>query len=298
MPIRLIYNPKAGNGKATRILQQIAPYLSKYHVEVTATQYPGQATELAREVAHDPAMTVVSLGGDGTHHEVVNGILPLGQAAFAVIPAGTGNDFVRILDYPPSLPQQVEAAFLGGIRHIDVGMVGDRYFLTVAGIGFDAEVAGWVNRQRHKSGSLIFIKGVLLNVLRFRSQILQVVWDQGQLSAATFLVAAGNTPYYGRGLQICPEANPCDGTLAITWIDRVAPLSVLPLLARVMHGTHISRPQVRSFQTQQLEVSGPPQLWVHADGELLGHLPVTIRVVPKALAVRWGTLATPEVHHE
>lgn len=289
MPARLIYNPVAGNGSGLHTYQRIVPYLEAHGVEAVATKYAGHATELAREVAGDPTMTVISLGGDGTHHEVINGLLPQGHATFAVIPAGTGNDFVRILGYPPTLREQLDLALHGDVRRIDVGRVAHHYYLTVAGVGFDAEVANWVNHHPKRQGSTwTFLKGILVTLLKFRPQPIEVISENGRKTAHTFMIAAGNTAYYAGGMRICPDADPSDGQLAVIWIGKVAPWAIFPLLLRVFRGTHITRPQVETFQSRFVTVNGPSRLWVHADGELVSQLPVSIEVVPQALTVRCG----------
>lgn len=296
MGCRLIFNPVAGNGKAERVFKVIRPLLEAKAVEVVRTRHPGHATELAREVAHDRTMSVISLGGDGTHHEVVNGLLPEGQAVFSVIPAGTGNDFVRILRYPAALLDQAQVALSGPAYPFDVGRIGPRYFLTVAGAGFDAEVAGWVNRRSKRgNGTLVFVRGILYNLLRFRSQPMSLRSPEESHQDLTFMVAVGNTRCYAGGMKICPDADPQDGMLSVVWIRGITPLGVLPLLARVFRGTHVHRPQVHSFRTAQLLIEGPDHLWVHADGELVGHLPVTVECVPAALRIRVGADWLPSV---
>ncbi len=289
MAARIIFNPTAGNGKAVKILDAIRPFLEETGAEIITTEGPGHATDLAREVAGQEDMTVVSLGGDGTHHEVVNGLMPGGLATFAVIPAGTGNDFVRMLNYPKSPEDIARIALHGEVRWFDVGQMGDKYFLTVAGAGFDAEVAGWVNkRKKQGNGSWVFIRGILYNAIGYRPQPMTVTLQESSRSQNTFMIAVGNTSYYAGGMKICPEADPHDGEFQVVWIESIAPWGVLPLLARVFRGTHVNRRVVKTFPATELTVEGPPHLWVHADGELMGHLPVTFKTVAKGLRVRVG----------
>ena len=301
MAARIIYNPTAGNGKAVRVLEQIKPYLEKCDVEIIQTEGPGHATLLAREVADIEDLTVISLGGDGTHHEVVNGLMPAGKAIFSVIPAGTGNDFVRMLHYPQSPGQMVELAIKGPYRWFDLGHIDgqyEQYFLTVAGAGFDAEVAGWVNkRKKQGNGTWVFIRGVLYNAFGYRPQPMTIVSPDATRSQNTFMIAVGNTQYYAGGMKICPEADPHDGTFQIVWIESISPWQVFPLLARVFRGNHVHRKVVSTFPASTLRVEGPKELWVHADGELVGHLPVSIRTVPKAIRIRLGIIASQEQDH-
>lgn len=271
------------------IYEQLKPQLQEAHVDIVITERPGHASLLAREVAERPDMTVISLGGDGTHHEVINGLLPAGQATFAVIPAGTGNDFVRMLHYPTRPADMLAIALNGPTRRLDIGLVADQYFLTVSGVGFDAEVANWVNqRSKQGNGTWVFIRGVLKNMLRYRPQPLTVSGEHGSGMQKTFLLAVGNTTFYAGGMKICPDANPEDGLFQVVWVQDIAPFAVLPLLVRVFNGSHIHHPRVKTLSVSELSVEGPEHLWVHADGELIGHLPVTFRTVPKAIRVRVG----------
>lgn len=289
MAARIIFNPAAGDGKAARIFEMIQPYINEAEIEVVRTEYPGHATLLAQEVKDRQDMTVISLGGDGTHHEVVNGLLPDAQATFGVIPAGTGNDFVRMLRYPDSPVDILPVVLHGPTEYFDVGRLNERYFLTVSGVGFDAEVAGWVNsRTKQGNGTWVFLRGVFRNLLHFRSQPITVSLDGTQRTEKTFMIAVGNTKFYGGGMKISPEASPHDGQFHVIWIGDISPLQVLPLLGKVFKGTHVTHPAVKTFQASHLSIDGPSHLWVHADGEVLGHLPITLETVPQALRVRVG----------
>lgn len=260
-------------------------------MEVFRTERPGHATEIARHLAGEDGATVISMGGDGTHHEVINGLMPSPRAAFAVLPAGTGNDFVRILNYPTEPEAMLAVALSGALRTLDLGRVNDAYFLTVAGVGFDAEVANWVNgHKKSGSGQAVFIRAIVKNLFHYRAQPLRIGLEDREEVGETFMVAAANTAFYAGGLQICPHADPADGRLAVVWIGHLSRIQVLPMLARVMRGSHLGRPQVRHYQSDRLTVSGPESLWVHADGELIGHLPVTIQVIRSAIRVRSGPL--------
>ncbi len=296
MAARIIYNPTAGNGKAVKVLEKVRPYLEKFDVEIIETEGPGHATLLAREISDIDDMAVISLGGDGTHHEVINGLMPAGKAIFSVIPAGTGNDFVRMLHYPETVSQVVEVALKGPYRWFDLGHIDGQYgqyFLTVAGAGFDAEVAGWVNqRKKQGNGTWVFIRGILYNAFGYRPQPMTLVSPGVNRSQNTFMIVIGNTQYYAGGMKICPEADPHDGAFQIVWVESISPWQVFPLLARVFRGNHVHRKVVTTFSAETLKVEGPKELWVHADGELVGHLPVSIRTVPKAIRVRLGSVAS------
>lgn len=289
MTARLILNPTAGNGKAQKLFDAISPYLAQEEVEVVRTTHAGHATELAREVSDQDDLTVISLGGDGTHHEVINGLMPAAKAIFAVLPAGTGNDFVRLLSYPKTPRDMLETALRGREMRLDIGQVNSEYFLTVSGVGFDAEVAGWVNQHdKHGNGTWIFVRGILRHLVRYQSADMTVQRDSVTQSEKTFLLAVGNSPYYAGGMQICPGAQADDGLFHVVWVHDLPRPSVLPLLVRVFRGTHINHRAVQSFVAERLFVDGPAHMLVHADGEIVGHLPVTFTILPQAIRVRRG----------
>lgn len=288
MAARIILNPIAGNGKAQQLFDNIRASIPQ-DVEVVTTRGPGHATELAREVAGQDNMTVISLGGDGTHHEVINGLMPEGKAIFAVLPAGTGNDFVRTLSYPKAPEEMLKVALNGAAVPIDIGQVNDQYFLTVSGVGFDAEVAGWVNQHgKSGNGTWVFIRAILRHLARYQSATMTVNVEGAYRSEKTFLIACGITPYYAGGMKVCPEAVVDDGLFHVVWVKDLPRIGVLPLLAKVFRGTHITHPVVKSFQAEALTVDGPASMLVHADGEIVGHLPVTFTVLKKAIRVRMG----------
>ena len=288
MAYRLIYNPVAGGGRAKAIVESLAPQLATVeNLEVMMTRYRGHARELAAQVASRPDQVVISVGGDGTHHEIANGLLPAGNATMAVIPAGSGNDFAAGIGIPADLQAAMAVALGSHAVRVDVGQVEQEYFLTVVGAGFDAEVAGLINTHPHGgSGKFVYLQGILQTLFRYRPQVLKIT-EGGQVTERpTLLIAAGNTSRYGGGIKICPEANPHDGTLQVVWVGGLPPLAVLPLLAKAYGGHHVKDPVVHTFQSHELLIEGPEALYVHADGELIGHLPVTIRAVPHALSIR------------
>lgn len=297
MPYRVIYNPAAGGGRSRRVLDALMPELAAHpDLEVMATRERGHATELARQVRDREDMVVISLGGDGTHHEVANGLLPNSRAAMSVISAGSGNDFASGVGLPADPSAALAVSFHGVTQALDVGQVGSEYFLTVVGAGFDAEVAGRVNRQARGQGSgkMLYLRGILATLLTYRSDVFQLDLNQtGQAvrERPTLMLAAGNLPRYGGGIRICPEADPHDGLLQVVWIGSLSKLGTLRLLSQAYSGRHVGNPVVETFQAASFRLTGPPRLFVHADGELVGHLPVSVRSLPGALPLKMPVTA-------
>jgi diacylglycerol kinase (ATP) len=295
MPYRVIYNPAAGGGRAQRLMDRLAESLARVpDLEVTATRAPRHATELARAVADRPDTVVISVGGDGTHHEVLNGLMPTAQAQLAVVPAGSGNDFAGSIGIPHDPEAALAIALRGTPVPVDIGVVelGEHveYFLTVVGAGFDAEVAGLLNARPRgaRSGPLLYVRGILETLFRYRSEALTVTVGTRRETRPTLMVAAGNAPRYAGGIRICPGADMHDGQLQVVWIRGMSRLKILPLLAKAYRGAHVTDPAVEAFSTEALAIEGPERLFVHADGEILGHLPIRVHVLSQALRVRQG----------
>ncbi len=288
MATRLIYNPVAGGGRARTIVDRLAPELARIpDLEVLATRAPGHARELSRAVRDRPDCLVISVGGDGTHHEVANGLLPDPKAHMGVIAAGSGNDFAGYLGLPKDPAAALRAALESPARAIDVGRVNDEYFLTVVGAGFDAEVAAYINeRPKAKNGQLAYLGAILTMLTRYECKPLSVAVDGEPRSRSTLLLACGNTSRYAGGIKICPTATPFDGHLDVVWVGGLPRLRILGLLVGAYSGAHVRNPVVETFPATRLRVDGPAGYHVHADGELVAELPITIECVPGALSVR------------
>jgi diacylglycerol kinase (ATP) len=257
-----IINPVAGGGRGRRAQAAIRESLGPRaidDVEFAFTERPGHAVELARDGAASGFDPVVAVGGDGTVHEVANGLLRFAGAIprLAVVPIGTGNDFARSVGIPSDTRAAAAVAGeeTGTARTVDVGRCGDRYFVVLAATGFAARVAKAVNAAPSwsKVGALPFVFHTLREVVTNRNVELTITLDgTDTIRQPTFMVYVSNCRYSGGGMQLSPEAQPDDGLL-----DRA----------------------------RTVRVDGPPDVQVQADGEVIGSLPMEIAVVPRALRV-------------
>jgi len=292
--ITAIINPIAGGGKGVRLWPVICDLLQREGLEfsMVTSEAPLHAAELAREAVMRGSQLVVAIGGDGTVHEVANGLLLArqegrGEAALGIIPVGTANDFASALSIPLSAPEATRFLASGHRRAIDAGIVNSRYFIMVAGVGFDAEVVREVNRWRWRaSGTIPYLLGVLKTLVGFSPTEVTFTVDGQVHHQQVFLVAVGNSYRYGGGMKICPGAALDDGLLDVVVAGDIGRLETLALLPRAYRGTHISTRKVQVFRAREAAVTGAARsLAVHADGELVGEVPVTFRILPKALQV-------------
>ncbi len=289
----LLVNPVAGHGRSRRAARaaKAAVEAAWGRVEAVETTGPGHATALAREAAETPVTRILVVGGDGTVHEAANGILRAGTATpppLAVIPAGTGNDFAKLVRTAGHQPDRaVRRLARGAIRRLDVGQAWDEYFVNSIGIGFDAEVARLVNQSRRGRGLALYLWAVAQVIRRYRPFEAHVVADDRSFTDRMLLLEVGNGPVVGGGFRLTPSAVPDDGILDVCAIGHQSVAGILSKLPLAVLGRHGGLRAVRSFRTTRLAVQG-------GDGVLLAQLDgevracsdrVEIRIVPAALPV-------------
>jgi diacylglycerol kinase (ATP) len=273
-----IVNPAAGNGRAARTWAAVERELAALRPELALTESPGHATAIARRACADGFTHLLAVGGDGTLHEVINGIDRPG-VALAVVPAGTANDFAR----SARIPFRPEAAVRGlghdRRRTIDVGTVHGRRYLNVAGAGFDAEVARLINAgPRRARGALPYVATAVALAFRYRAAELELDLDGRRLRRRCLLVAVGNAAAYGGGMRICPDAVLDDGLLDVCIVGELAPAKILAILPTVFFARHVRHPAVEYVRARAVTITGPGACAVHADGEVSGTLPAHFRL--------------------
>jgi diacylglycerol kinase (ATP) len=289
----IIYNPTAGRGRGQRVAREVGAMLESAgrDCRLAATTAKGDAKRLAVDAASKAEGTcVVACGGDGTVQEVANGILSAGpdRAILGLAPAGRCNDFARALRIKTNPEAIVKTLTSGTLRRVDLGRIGERYFCTIAALGFDAAVTRYVNDMRAPiRGTLAYIYGTLCVLRRYRTPEVRLEGDFGVYEGPVFFAASGNTACYGGSMRVCPDADPHDGVLDICLVKQIRRLQVLRLLPQAMSGTHVCRPEVQLVRTQRLTATAldGSDVEVWADGERVGTCPVTIECVPDAISV-------------
>jgi len=286
-----VVNPVAGRGRAVRAWPRLRDRLvsAGWRVEEVRSEAPGHAVELAAQGARSGADVVLAVGGDGTANEVSNGLArcgALGSVALGVVPLGTANDFAACLGMPLDAGRAVEVLLSGRRRRVDLGRVNNRWFVNVAGVGFDAEVARWVNlRRRWVRGTTMYVAGIFRTLVRYRPTEVDVWLDGVPWSARAFLVAVGNAPAYAGGVRMCPDARPDDGELEVVRIGDIRKLEAFRMLLLLYRGAHLGHPKVARAAAREVVVDASIPLAVHADGEPVGTTPARFRVQPGALEV-------------
>ncbi|UVS79044.1 diacylglycerol kinase family protein [Actinokineospora sp. UTMC 2448] len=291
MRVALAVHPASGHGAAGRVTNAVAGKLravvDDLAVVSAASVEESRALMLrARDAGLD---LVVVLGGDGSAHQGVQFCAEHG-VALAVVPAGTGNDLVRALGGPTeslkAADALVEALGRGAARKLDLGRVdGGPWFATVLCAGFDSAVNERVNRMRWPHGRRRYDLAILAEMAALRPKRLVVDTDDGRMELDAVLVALGNTPYYGGGIPVCPDADPADGLLDVTVVGRASRLDLLRILPGLRTGRHVDHPAVRTLRARRVSLGGDNDWIAYADGERIRPLPATVECVPGALTV-------------
>lgn len=290
-----VVNPAAGRGKARRTWQAIAPLAADHGATVHFTEGPGHGTDLARRAADAGYDRVVAVGGDGTVSEVVNGLMGTGSA-LGIIPSGTGNDLCRTLRIPFRAADAAEHALSGATRPIDVGEIeGGRYFINIAGVGFDAEVSRAVNAfPKYLGGTVPYVLGILKTLWRFHPAPMEIDVDGQRYDRKVFLMAVGIAQVYGGGMRMLPDASIDDGLLDICIGGDLGRAEILKLVPKLYSAGHVGHPKIEFARGKRVTVRSPVPVAVHADGDLIGELPKTFLIHPGALSVVSGGPPEPQ----
>jgi len=300
----IVVNPNSAGGKTRRawpaLEAEIRAALRDPHV--LFTERPGHATELARSALRRGADLVIAMGGDGTTHEVVNGFFDGTEpvrpgAAFAVLPAGTGGDFLRTTGTPRSPREAARAIALAAPRSIDAarltyttrdGQTALRHFVNVASFGVGGLVDSYVNRSAKRlGGKLTFLLASLHATLVYENQRCRVRCDGGPPEERrVYSMAIANGRYFGGGMMIAPDAQLDDGRFDVVDLGDVSLFTLLRHNQKIYRGTHVRLPHVtvrRAARVFAEPVDPGADVLLDVDGEGEGKLPATFEILPGAL---------------
>ena len=294
----LVVNPSARGLPPLRRIQEAADWLRTrgWDVALETTAAPGEATHLARRAASGGHSVVVACGGDGTIHEVVNGLAG-SEAVLAVIPGGTANVWAKDARLPRAPLEAARIIDGGRCRRIDLGLIEwegrsgrkaeSRYFLLMVGVGLDAHVVARVSQSwKRRLGAAAYVLTGAREALFYHSQPIELELDgRERLNLRLGWMLAGNTRCYGGVTRIANRALADDGLLEILAFSGYNLLRATGYGLAMLTGRHHGAPGVTYRQAAEVEVAGPSSLPVQADGEFVGYTPLRLRVVPGALQV-------------
>lgn len=299
----VIANPRAGNWAVQKSWPVLEKLIQAYlpGSDIVFTNAPRHAIELAKTAVEKGYKKILAIGGDGTCHEVANGILSQTQELsssiiFALLPIGTGNDWVKThlkTKQPEKVLKAIQAEQtclqdVGRLEYTRDGLRQERYFINVAGLAYDGYIGQQVAEEKAPKGKLAYLWQVFRSLLAYDLRKARVILSDRVVEDYFYTINAGICRYSGGGMQLVPHAVPDDGLLAITLAGALKKWEVLLQTPKFYNGRIGRHPKVRLLQATHIKIEALPgqkPTLLEADGEFLGETPVSITIVNKALQV-------------
>ena len=288
----ILVNPQGGKKQGLDLLEQVKPLFKEVDADlvIRETEYAGHATEIAREIDLEGFTGLCHIGGDGTFHEIINGLLTRSdgkQVPLGFIPGGTGNSFMHDME----CLDPVEAArriVSGGITPIDVAEVEmpeeKVYCMNIVGwgmvtdINMSAEKLRWLGEQRYNVTTL-------LHVMKLKRRSAKLVMEREGSEGDFLFTIACNTQHTGRGMKMAPKAELNDGLIDLVLVRDASRFKLLQMFPKVFDGTHIDDPIVEYYQVKEFSITPAENEILNLDGELKGSTPFSVRMIPSAFSI-------------
>jgi diacylglycerol kinase (ATP) len=287
----VVFNPCSGKGRGARLVQPVLEALrASGPVEHALTTVPGEEEAIAESALRRGFRRVVAVGGDGTWCNVGNALVRAGgEAALGLIAGGTGCDLAKSIGVPGrDLAACVRIVRQGAVRSIDVGRIEDRYFLNVAGFGFDIAVIEDSLRVRHLRGDLLYVYCALRQLWRYAGFPVQVGVDGAPaVRRELMMLIVANARVFGGAFPIAPRADLSDGRLDYRGFRNMGVGRRLAVMARLLRGTHEAAPEVECLSAARLDLrfAEPPAYETDGEWRKARSAEITIEAAPRALRV-------------
>lgn len=298
-PLVLVCNPRAGKGRRAA-LDELRAHLDERGIEHDArlTEARGHATEITREVLKAGGRFVAAVGGDGTIHEVVNGMIeddkPIrDDAVFGVVATGTGCDFIKTFGLPTGAAfgaahldgDESFSIDIGKITYLQDGVETVRYFANIAEVGLGPNVVARAQRLPRALGPLVYLVAFWLEMRKHRiAQVSVNLVDRTYDGPMNNLVVA-NGQFFGGGMKVAPKAAPTDGLLDIQ-IEHARKREAIAIIPKIFKGEHVPHPDIEEAKRVKVAITAERPLLIEADGEVLGHTPATFEVLRDLLRLK------------
>ena len=280
----LVINPVSGQGKGTTVGTYVAGYLNQHKISftiVTGNSSIALGDHLRTFINKNPECEgIIAVGGDGLMHLVIQIAVPA-QIPFTVIPAGTGNDFVRTLGWSlDSLDEQLLSVTTTKPSSIDCGLVDGEWFGAILSTGFDSIVNEKANSMQWPKGPMKYNAAIAVELPRFKPRHYEITLDDRTISTEAMLIAVANGRSYGGGMLVCPIANISDGLFDVMVLHPISKIEFMKVFPQVFAGTHISHPAVEIVRSKAVSIES--KAVAYADGERIGQLPVSAECIHDA----------------
>jgi len=293
--VTVFVNSVAGGGRARSCLSPIQKLFESFHVnaQFVMTNCAAELEASAQDAISHGQHTLFAMGGDGTFQALANGAFGA-DVVLGVLPVGGGNDFAAALGLQSDPVRAAEAVLRGHPRLVDLARVRTaegrtRLYAGGGGIGLDARAARYASgAYRRLPGRLRYIASALRALVGFVPILVRVDFTDAAIpsrEANALLVAALNSPSYGAGVRLAPEATVDDGCLHVVLIEDIGALGIMRLLPRLMGSGELRTSRVKRWQVKKVRLTTHQATAFHGDGEIIGSTPVEIEVVPRAIQV-------------
>ncbi len=287
----ILINPAAGNWRGAKVINSIKKYLShkriNHHIEIS--QFPGHISELVKNLSKN-FTHLISVGGDGTINELINGIDINSLNTIGLLPIGTGNDFARNLNLYKNLYQNLDLIFNSNKHYsFDIGQTiiyenentikKSHRFINSLGIGFDALVAKINQKSKHLSGLISYLYAVILALIKRKDIVVEIELDnKTKLFGKKLLITIGNGLTTGGGFYLTPEAKINDNQLDICIIDSVSTIKILRSLPKALLNklSEVNEASILKFTNAKIIIKEPAL--IHTDGEIISECAKKIEV--------------------
>lgn len=264
-----IVNPKAGNGHALKAINQIEYICNskKINYNIALTKFPEHATKIASENKNNYGK-IIAVGGDGTVNEVLNGMID-GKSSLGILPCGTGNDFAKTIYSTTDINKILHTLIDSHSKKCDIGKCNDKYFINIASVGLDADIAHKVQRSKKiLKGKTSYLLSLTTTLLGYKSKPLRIKIDNTIIEDDTLLTTISNGKYYGGGVMPTPNANIFDGNFDICHIRKLNKFKIPFILHKYLKGKHENIKEVSFFRGKTIEIESDNTFAVNIDGEI------------------------------
>ena len=284
----LVINPVSGQGRGTTVGTYVAGYLNQHTIDftiVTGNSSIALSDHLRTFINKNPDCEgVIAVGGDGLMHIALQLVVP-SQIPFTIIPAGTGNDFVRTLGWDlEAIDKQLNQVITTAPSPIDLGLVDGEWFGAILSTGFDSVVNEKANTMTWPKGPMKYNAAIAIELPRFKPRHYEITLDDRTISTEAMLIAVANGRSYGAGMLVCPNANISDGLFDVMVLHPISKFEFMKVFPQVFAGTHISHPAVEIVRSKNVRIES--KAVAYSDGERIGQLPIAAECIHDA-ALTW-----------
>ena len=284
----LVINPVSGQGRGTTVGTYVAGYLNQHTIDftiVTGNSSIALSDHLKTFINKNPDCEgVIAVGGDGLMHIALQLVVP-SQIPFTIIPAGTGNDFVRTLGWDlEAIDKQLHQVITTAPSAIDLGLVDGEWFGAILSTGFDSVVNEKANTMSWPKGPMKYNAAIAIELPRFKPRHYEITLDDRTISTEAMLIAVANGRSYGAGMLVCPNANISDGLFDVMVLHPISKFEFMKVFPQVFAGTHISHPAVEIVRSKNVRIES--KAVAYSDGERIGQLPIAAECIHDA-AMTW-----------